>query len=79
MTTNMISAARLIAHKTVNGRYQSRLQMDQFPVLGHQMTVSCDFDENLQPLLNGPSIRSTRSLQTVQIPLPPSIVDTSQL
>ncbi|KAL8718298.1 MAG: hypothetical protein Q9225_004549 [Loekoesia sp. 1 TL-2023] len=40
MTTNMISAARLIAHKTVNGRYQSRLQMDQFPILGHQMTVS---------------------------------------
>lgn len=40
MTTNMISAARLIAHKTVNGRYQSKLQMDQFPVLGHQMTVS---------------------------------------
>lgn len=44
MTTNMISAARLIAHKTVNGRYQSRLQMDQFPVLGHQMTVSLEFD-----------------------------------
>ncbi|KAI4226160.1 MAG: hypothetical protein LQ349_006927, partial [Xanthoria aureola] len=42
MTTNMISAARLIAHKIVNGRYQSRLQMDQFPVLGHQMTHSID-------------------------------------
>ena len=42
MTTNMISAARLIAHQTVNGRYQSRLQMDQFPVLGHQMTHSID-------------------------------------
>lgn len=42
MTTNMISAARLIAHKTVNGRYQSRLQMDKFPVLGHQMTHSID-------------------------------------
>ncbi|KAL8807579.1 MAG: hypothetical protein Q9182_000563 [Xanthomendoza sp. 2 TL-2023] len=38
----MISAARLIAHKTVNGRYQSRLQMDQFPVVGHQMTHSID-------------------------------------
>ena len=35
----MISAARLIAHKAVNGRYQSRLQMDKFPVIGHQMTV----------------------------------------
>ncbi|KAL9603093.1 MAG: hypothetical protein Q9179_002336 [Wetmoreana sp. 5 TL-2023] len=27
---------------TVNGRYQSKLQMDQFPVLGHQMTHSID-------------------------------------
>ncbi|KAL9592862.1 MAG: hypothetical protein Q9219_007716, partial [cf. Caloplaca sp. 3 TL-2023] len=42
MTTNMISAARLIAHTTVNGRYQSRLQMDKFPVVGHQMTHSID-------------------------------------
>lgn len=42
MTTNMISAARLIAHQTVNGRYQSKMQMDQFPVLGHQMTHSID-------------------------------------
>lgn len=37
MTTNMITAARLLAHKTVNGRYQSLLQLDRFPVLGHQM------------------------------------------
>ncbi|KAL8960310.1 MAG: hypothetical protein Q9193_002964, partial [Seirophora villosa] len=42
MTTNMLSAARLIAHPTVNGRYQSKLQMDQFPVLGHSMTHSID-------------------------------------
>lgn len=42
MTTNMISAARLIAHKSVNGRYQSKLQMDKFPVVGHQMTHSID-------------------------------------
>ncbi|KAL8871836.1 MAG: hypothetical protein Q9174_002416, partial [Haloplaca sp. 1 TL-2023] len=42
MTTNMLSAARLIAHKTVNGRYQSKLQLDKFPVLGHQMTHSID-------------------------------------
>lgn len=40
MTTNMITAARLIAHKTVNGRYQSLMAMDKFPVLGHQMTHS---------------------------------------
>ncbi|KAI9833678.1 MAG: hypothetical protein M1826_006769 [Phylliscum demangeonii] len=37
MTTSMITAARLIAHRTVNGRYQSRMQMDQFPILGHQV------------------------------------------
>ena len=42
MTTNMITAARLIAHKQVNGRYQSLMAMDQFPVLGHQMTHSID-------------------------------------
>lgn len=42
MTTNMISAARLIAHKSVNGKYQSNMAMDKFPVLGHQMTHSLD-------------------------------------
>jgi alkaline phosphatase len=42
MTTNMITAARLIAHKSINGVYQSKMQMDQFPVLGHQMTHSID-------------------------------------
>lgn len=33
MTTNMITAARLIAHKTVNGRYQSTMAMDKFPTV----------------------------------------------
>ncbi|EAQ90516.1 hypothetical protein CHGG_02451 [Chaetomium globosum CBS 148.51] len=42
MTTNMITAARLLAHKTVNGRYQSLLALDKFPVLGHQMSHSID-------------------------------------
>lgn len=42
MTTNMITAARLIGHKTVNGKYQTNMQMDKFPVLGHQMTHSLD-------------------------------------
>lgn len=37
MTTNMITAARLLAHKTINGRYRSLLALDKFPVLGHQM------------------------------------------
>lgn len=53
MTTNMITAARLLAHKTVNGRYQSHLALDDFPVVGHQMVssacktqsqVACDVD-----------------------------------
>ncbi|PVI06567.1 alkaline phosphatase-like protein [Periconia macrospinosa] len=42
MTTNMITAARLIGHKSINGKYQSKMQMDKFPVLGHQMTHSID-------------------------------------
>ncbi|KAH7362643.1 alkaline phosphatase [Plectosphaerella cucumerina] len=42
MTTNMITAARLLGHKTVNGKYQSKLKLDEFPVLGHQMTHSID-------------------------------------
>jgi alkaline phosphatase len=42
MTTNMITAARLIAHRSINGVYQSKMQLDQFPVLGHQMTHSLD-------------------------------------
>ncbi|KAF2772664.1 alkaline phosphatase-like protein [Teratosphaeria nubilosa] len=42
MTTNMITAARLIGHKSINGRYQSTMALDKFPVLGHQMTHSLD-------------------------------------
>ncbi|KAH7079342.1 alkaline-phosphatase-like protein [Paraphoma chrysanthemicola] len=42
MTTNMITAARLIGHKTINGKYQTTMAMDKFPVLGHQMTHSID-------------------------------------
>ncbi|KAK6073276.1 alkaline phosphatase [Seiridium cupressi] len=42
MTTNMITAARLLGHKSINGKYQSTLQLDQFPVVGHQMTHSID-------------------------------------
>ena len=33
MTTNMITAARLIAHETKNGRYLSKMAMDKFPVV----------------------------------------------
>ncbi|EAW09916.1 alkaline phosphatase [Aspergillus clavatus NRRL 1] len=42
MTTNMITAARLIAHQSINGKYMSKMQLDKFPVLGHQMTHSMD-------------------------------------
>ncbi|KAF3318252.1 hypothetical protein TWF173_008986 [Orbilia oligospora] len=42
MTTNMITAARLIGHKSKNGKYQSKMAMDKFPVLGHAMTHSVD-------------------------------------
>ncbi|KAG6817664.1 hypothetical protein H0H87_005421 [Tephrocybe sp. NHM501043] len=42
MTQAMITAARLIAHKSINGRYQSLMQMDQMEALGHQMTHSLD-------------------------------------
>jgi hypothetical protein len=37
MTTNMITAARLLGHKSINGKYQSSLKLDSFPVIGHQM------------------------------------------
>jgi hypothetical protein len=40
MTTNMITAARLIGHKSINGKYQSTMQLDKFPVLGHQMVCT---------------------------------------
>ncbi|KAJ5567229.1 hypothetical protein N7535_006535 [Penicillium sp. DV-2018c] len=42
MTTNMITAARLIAHRSVNGKYMTKMALDKFPVLGHQMTHSMD-------------------------------------
>ncbi|CAH0053387.1 unnamed protein product [Clonostachys solani] len=42
MTTNMITAARLLGHKTINGKYQTKLKLDEFPIIGHQMTHSLD-------------------------------------
>ncbi|KAH8893383.1 alkaline phosphatase [Thozetella sp. PMI_491] len=42
MTTNMITAARLLGHKAINGKYQSVLKLDEFPIVGHQMTHSID-------------------------------------
>ena len=40
MATSMISAARLLAHKTINGKYQTTLKMDEAPAYGSQMTHS---------------------------------------
>lgn len=42
MATSMISAARLLAHKMVNGKYQTHMALDQAPALGSQMTHSLD-------------------------------------
>ncbi|WOO83046.1 Alkaline phosphatase 4 [Vanrija pseudolonga] len=42
MATSMISAARLLAHKTVNGKYKSKLKLDEAPAYGAQMTHSLD-------------------------------------
>lgn len=42
MATSMISAARLLAHKTINGKYQSVLKLDDAEAYGSQMTHSLD-------------------------------------
>ncbi|EMD90154.1 hypothetical protein COCC4DRAFT_124817 [Bipolaris maydis ATCC 48331] len=42
MTVPMITAARLIAHKSINGKYQSTMAMDKFPIHGMSMTHSLD-------------------------------------
>lgn len=42
MTTNLIPAACVVAHKSIKGGYQLLMAMDQFPALGHRMTRSLD-------------------------------------
>jgi len=42
MTQAMITAARLIGHKSINGKYQTLMQMDQMQAFGMQMTHSID-------------------------------------
>jgi alkaline phosphatase len=42
MTQPMITAARLIGHKSINGKYQTLMQLDQMEALGLQMTHSID-------------------------------------
>lgn len=34
MTQSMITAARLLAHKSINGKYQTLMQMDEMEALG---------------------------------------------
>lgn len=42
MTQSMITAARLIAHKSINGKYQTLMQMDQMEALGQYVHLSSD-------------------------------------
>ncbi|BGP38008.1 hypothetical protein JCM10449v2_001935 [Rhodotorula kratochvilovae] len=42
MAPSMVSAARLLGHKTVNGQYKTRLAMDESEGFGMQMTHSLD-------------------------------------
>jgi Alkaline phosphatase len=71
MTTNMITAARLIGHKSINGRYQSKMELDKFPVLGHQMVsvLNALFESMLDTDLSRLT-PSTASLPTPPIVLP---------
>jgi alkaline phosphatase len=42
MTQSMITAACLLAHKPINGRYQRLMQLDQMEELDHQMMHCID-------------------------------------
>ncbi|SGZ22116.1 BQ5605_C022g09432 [Microbotryum silenes-dioicae] len=42
MTTSMITAARLLGHKSINGKYLTKLQLDKAYAYGSQMTHSLD-------------------------------------
>lgn len=42
MTTSMVTAARMLGHKSINGKYQSRMALDDAPAFGMQMTHSID-------------------------------------
>jgi alkaline phosphatase len=44
MTTNMITAARLIAHESKNGRYLSKMAMDKFPVVSSRSRCIAEGD-----------------------------------
>lgn len=42
MPQSAITAARLIGHKQINGKYQSKMQLDDMDHVGLQMTHSID-------------------------------------
>ncbi|KAI5475696.1 alkaline phosphatase [Pseudohyphozyma bogoriensis] len=42
MSSSMVTAARLLGHKSINGKYQSTMAMDKAPAFGMQMTHSID-------------------------------------
>ncbi|GAA6027002.1 hypothetical protein JCM8097_006030 [Rhodosporidiobolus ruineniae] len=42
MAPSMVTAARLLGHKSVNGRYKTQLALDKAPGFGMQMTHSID-------------------------------------
>ncbi|KAK4702536.1 phosphatidate phosphatase LPIN, partial [Phenoliferia sp. Uapishka_3] len=42
MTSSMITAARMLAHKSINGKYQTRMALDDAPAFGMQQTHSMD-------------------------------------
>ncbi|KAM0756285.1 protein tyrosine phosphatase [Meredithblackwellia eburnea MCA 4105] len=42
MTTSMVTAARLLGHKSINGKYQDIMTLDKAPAFGLQMTHSID-------------------------------------
>lgn len=51
MAPSMQTAARLIAHKSINGEYQSLMQLDEMEALGKQMTHSLDTFITYVPVL----------------------------
>ena len=68
MTTPMITAARLLSHKSVNGKYITNMAMDKAPVLGSQMTHSLDSYVFSRRSL----VRSLISRFPVSSPIPPT-------
>lgn len=64
MAPTMVTAARLLGHKSVNGEYLSTLQLDEMDALGLQRTHSIDsFITSVQCLV-GKTVWLTSYLHT---------------